>query len=405
MPELNINDAALAELKSHYDNRGKLVWLTGGRDTGKTFLCKKFAAAVGDACYVDYRNTGNADECCDLLMKVAKLALNHSLIILDHYYNQMLTSSLFRAIQELVINRKVMLVVVTRQMLFSAKIFIPSEFDTVIRLENPGMECCSRILSGYSAKENVMNYALHGGMPAVMSLLTGGKSVRENIIGLLKVRDSWVDYVLQGIASDEKKMAEKILCALARGGESVKELSDMIQVPSDEITGVIYLLEAEGLVRRMEGFDFSLCKILRLERWELANQSLCFLFRFAYGFCSDADADKYYETQIEPYFTRFVEESWPRFCYYGSDKYRMIYGRRKEGGKTLKVNIKVPERFGTERFFPLNLTFCDFCLDADDEAVDSRLGELMEKSESFYTPKVMIGFEVDMPSSSRMVMA
>ncbi|MCQ2398861.1 MAG: hypothetical protein MJ052_06140, partial [Sphaerochaetaceae bacterium] len=154
---------------------------------------------------------------------------------------------------------------------------------------------CKKILTGFSRRDNLTLYAVHGGMPWLLSRLSSEKTVEENIMTLLRLHEKWFAHIFKDVPEDSVHDCAELMARIAGDVDYSGTIPDRL---ADVLTKT-------DLIVRKNPEEYP-CK------WKLRNRSLNFFFRFVYAFHvkNIQFVQGYLDREIMPYLEDFVLESW-----------------------------------------------------------------------------------------------
>ena len=325
-------------LEECFEKGGKIVWLSGKRWMGKTTFVKSLAEKTGSYEYIDFEETDvgegfhfwhKGEKVEGFPLRLENLAKTKKVVILDNYdirfqKNERSFMEVSR-LQNRLSEWGSTIVVISREKLLMYPMFVYMASlvpEHNVRIEINGLEFrdirthfgdLSEQFKGYSFKDQLLiASALDGAYPWLASEMPAGKSVKENIISLLGLRDQWLNQIMDGHQLGERSIDEvcnvyrTVACGIDRSRDIRRENPGLYLEEIDDRSSRFCF----PYIMRIRCFDFSTHKISAFLRFAISDQSLKFFFRFVYDYDPNSDAEKFYDEKIAPYLDDFAAEYW-----------------------------------------------------------------------------------------------
>ena len=404
-------------LEDCFEKGGKIVWLSGKRWAGKTTLVKALAEKTGSYEYIDFEETdvgkGFRSFCKDekiegFPLQLENIAKTKKVVVLDNYDTRfrknersfMEVSRLQNRLEEWGST----IVVISREKLLMYHLFVYMSSlspERNVSLEMNGLEFrdiathfgdVSSRFKGYSFREQLLiASALDGAVPDLASGLSADRSVKENIISLLGLRDMWLKQIMvDGHEPGERSLEEvcNVYRTVARGIDKTRDIeAENPTVTPDDLDdrNAKYCFP---LIMRLRCFDFREHRIKPYLRYGIAEQSAKFFFRFVYAYDPETDAQKYYDEKIAPFLDDFAADYWHQANFRDRMRFFAVEGRKPGEGQDMKVHMMV---YGMERRPEPPVYFCDY--NVSDAPYDmEKLHALISKKEAMETGDYEVGF-------------
>ena len=405
-------------LEECFEKGGKIVWLSGKRWMGKTTFVKSLAEKTGSYEYIDFEETDvgegfhfwhKGEKVEGFPLRLENLAKTKKVVILDNYdirfqKNERSFMEVSR-LQNRLSEWGSTIVVISREKLLMYPMFVYMASlvpEHNVRIEINGLEFrdirthfgdLSEQFKGYSFKDQLLiASALDGAYPWLASEMPAGKSVKENIISLLGLRDQWLNQIMDGHQLGERSIDEvcnvyrTVACGIDRSRDIRRENPGLYLEEIDDRSSRFCF----PYIMRIRCFDFSTHKISAFLRFAISDQSLKFFFRFVYDYDPNSDAEKFYDEKIAPYLDDFAAEYWHVVNFSDRQRFFALEGRMPVNGMDEKVQIMV---YGRERLPDPPIHFCDYNVSDVPYGMD-RLDSLFTRKEAMNTGDYEIVFDL-----------
>lgn len=366
-------------LEEQFAIGGKIIWLTGKQGIGKTTLVKAFAEKIGDYEYFDFENTDVGD---DFHEKLKALIQVKQLVILDNYdYRFRQNGRRFLEVSKL--QKKLgesgsTVVVVSRERLIMYPMFVYmasllSQHNYRIDIKEPNYRKIFRnFKKDLSERDRILISSCLDGMMCRLAVGLSGKSIRENVIGLLGFKDFWMNRVR---ADHEKCSLDfddicKVYKAVADGFESITKIEKTTEIPD-----IGRFLSEDGLpyLSCIRYYDFMQSRPRNtMVRFSINDQSMKFFFRFVFDYVPGTDAGTYYDERIAPYLEAFAEGYLHVIEFGHNDRFHAMDGWLSSSKERVHVAL-----WGLERV-PDDILLCDYNV-SDSQYGTDRLDAFLEK--------------------------